>query len=253
MSMPILFVGHGSPMNAIEHNEYTREWDRIGQKIKPKAILMVSAHWFTKGTFVQDEENPMIINDMYGFPDELYKVGYQVKGSKSLTQNILNQLNQKVSVNNSWGIDHGAWSVLNHMYPKKDIPVVQLSINAMGTSEEHYRIGNQLKDLRDEEILIIGSGNIVHNLRRVSFDMTKGYEWNESFDASIKQAILEKRFDTVINYKEMGEMAELSVPSTDHFDPLLFILGASKKEDKIHVFNEGSVAGALSMTSYLFE
>lgn len=253
MSMPILFVGHGSPMNAIENNEYTYQWSEIGKKVKPKAILMVSAHWFVRGTYIQNEESPKIINDMYGFPDELYSLGYQVKGSQSLTQQVIQRLNDKVSVNNSWGLDHGAWSVLAHMYPKKDISVVQLSVNANATPEEHYRIGRELLSLRDEGIFIIGSGNIVHNLRQVRFDMNGGYDWNISFDQTIKQRILEGSHDLILDYRSIGDAARLSVPSTDHFDPLFYIIGASKKEDKISVFNESAMAGSLSMTSYLFE
>ncbi|MBN2852543.1 MAG: dioxygenase, partial [Clostridia bacterium] len=141
MRMPLLFVGHGSPMNAIENNRFTEEWEKIGQSVKPEAILMLSAHWFTQGSFIQDSQHPRIINDMYGFPRDLYHVGYHVKGHQQLTDDVISLISSTVLINNDWGIDHGAWSVLNHMYPKKDIPVVQLSIDANKNNEEKFHIG----------------------------------------------------------------------------------------------------------------
>jgi len=253
MKMPILFVGHGSPMNAIENNNFTIAWREIGQIVKPKAILMVSAHWFTHGTFTQDAEDPRVVNDMYGFPKALYQVNYQVCGDKHLTQRIMECLERKVPINNEWGIDHGAWSVLNHMYPEKDVPVVQLSIDADLKPEEYYAIGKQLSVLRDEGVFIIGSGNIVHNLSLADWEMESGYDWADYFDHEIKEAILAKKHDLCIRYKELGEEATLSVPTIDHYSPLLYILGASREDDHIKVFNENRVFGSGSMTSYLFE
>jgi len=253
MKMPVLFVGHGSPMNAIEDNEFTREWKRIGSLIRPKAILMISAHWFTKGSFTQDEENPKVVNDMYGFPDELYNLNYQVRGDSELSRLVLSSLTSPVEIRNNWGIDHGAWSVLVHMYPGRDIPVVQLSVDALGSPEDHYRIGRELRGLREKGILIIGSGNVVHNLRMVAFEKTGGYDWGIDFDSFIRDSIRGGDFPGVLGYRDRGEEARLAVPTTDHFDPLLYILGASDSSDEVTVFNEACMAGSLSMTSYLFE
>lgn len=177
MALPVIFIGHGSPMNAIESNEFTTQWQKIGQEIQPKAILMISAHWFVKETYIQNAHQPKTINDLYRFPKELYKIQYKVSGDPLLTQTILNRLTVPITVNNNWGIDHGAWSVLNQMYPNQDIPVVQLSINATLSPEEKFKIGQQLKGLRNEEILIIGSGNIVHNLSRFNVNLIDPYPW----------------------------------------------------------------------------
>ena len=252
MKLPVIFVGHGSPLNAIEDNAYTHAWDKLGRRIHPKSILMVSAHWYTHGTFVQDVDQPEIINDMYGFPEELYRVGYQIKGDKVLSNKVLTALGNKVSINNEWGIDHGAWSVLNHMYPNKDIPVVQLSVNRNLEPEAHFKIGQALSFLRDEDVLIIASGNIVHNLRMIRFDMDTGHPECFKFDAYIKNSILNKDFDAVINYRSIGEAARLAVPMSDHFDPLLYALGASSSNDQVEVFNETVIMGFMSMTGYVF-
>ena len=252
MKLPVIFVGHGSPMNAIEDNAYTREWVKLGRSIRPKSILMISAHWFTRGSFIQDAEKPEIINDMYGFPESLYHIGYQVRGDKALTEKVLTALSGDVSVNNDWGIDHGAWSVLNHMYPKRDIPVVQLSVNRDLEPDAHFKIGHALSFLRDEGVLIIASGNIVHNLRMVRFDMDSGHPECVKFDVYIRDNILNKNFNAVIRYRDKGEAARLSVPTTDHFDPLLYALGAAREDDSAEVFNESVMMGYMSMTGYVF-
>lgn len=253
MKQPAIFVGHGTPMNAIENNAFTESWRELGERIKPKAILMVSAHWFTRGTYTQDDKAPRVINDMYGFPKPLYEVNYQVAGLKELTDRVMAQVSPDVAINNEWGIDHGAWSVLTHMYPNKDIPVVQLSVDAQKSPAEHFEIGKKLAALREEGYLIMGSGNIVHNLRRVDFGRRDGYAWADEFDGYIKEAILSGDFDKCINYASQGDIAKYAVPTTDHYDPLLYVLGAASTEDKVTVFNEASVMGALSMTSYIFE
>ena len=253
MRLPVIFVGHGSPMNAIEVNAFTESWRKLGEQIKPKAILMVSAHWYTKGTYTQDVEAPPVINDMYGFPQPLYEVNYQVKGDLELTERILEVLGNEVSVNNTWGLDHGAWSVLVHMYPKRDIPVVQLSLDAYKTPEEHFALGEKLAQLRDEGYLIMGSGNIVHNLRRVDFHKNDGYDWADDFDLKIKDAILSKNFELCLQHRTLGEISKLAVPTSDHYDPMLYCLGAGGKDSKISVFNHARVLGGLSMTSYIFE
>lgn len=251
--MPVLFVGHGSPMNAIEDNAYSRAWTALGATLeKPKSILSVSAHWFTRGTKVNDSPAPNQIYDMYGFPDELYALKYPVSGSPELAYRTRALLGDFVTIDNSWGIDHGSWSLLNRMFPRADIPVVQLSVNAMISPAEHYALGQKLKPLREEGVLIIGSGNIVHNLGRVDWRSTDGQPWAEEFDQYVLKSVKERRHDDLIHYSRIGAAAELAVPSMDHFAPLLYILGASDENDEIHVFNNDCLLGSMSMTSYLF-
>ena len=252
--MPALFVGHGSPMNAIEDNVYSRAWSALGKTIvKPKAILSVSAHWFTRGTKINNQIDPATIYDMYGFPDELYRVTYPAPGSPEIAKQVQDLLGESVSVDNHWGIDHGAWSVLGRVFPEANIPVVSLSVNAQLTPEAHFAIGRALKPLRDEGILLFGSGNIVHNLSRVDWRRTDGNPWAEEFDQYIHRAILEHRLEDVLHYSSIGDSAELSVPSADHFAPLLYVLGASDETDQISVFNADCMLGSMSMTSYLFD
>jgi len=253
MKLPVIFVGHGSPMNAIEDNNYTRSWAKIGQGIQPKSILMISAHWFANETYVQNADKPKIINDMYGFPEELYHVGYQVNGDKALTKKVLSGLNDQVIINNDWGLDHGAWSVLNHMYPKKDVPVVQLSVNRKLAPSEHFELGQALSFLRDEGVLIIASGNIVHNLGMVRFDLTGAHPECIKFDQFIKENTINKSFKNIINYQQLYPGYRLSVPTTDHFDPLFYALGASQEDDTVEIFNESVIMGFMSMTGYIFK
>lgn len=253
MKQAVIFVGHGTPMNAIEQNAFTASWRTLGEAIRPKAILMVSAHWFTKGTWTQDEKQPKVINDMYGFPKPLYEVNYQVNGDIALTNRIRECLGGTVDINNSWGIDHGAWSVLVHMFPKRDVPVVQLSVDALKAPEAHFEIGRKLSALRDEGYLIMGSGNIVHNLRKVNFHKADGEDWADAFDLKIRDAIVAGDYDKCLNYRQLGDIAELAVPTTDHYDPLLYCLGAARASDTVEVFNEARVMGSLSMTSYIFK
>ena len=252
MKMPVLFVGHGSPMNAVTDNAYKDEWIKIGQGLAPKAILCVSAHWYTKGTLVNPAEAPEQIYDMYGFPQELYQVKYPAQGSPELAARIGELLGDAVKINGDWGIDHGTWSVLKWMFPKADIPTVQLSIDGTQKGPFHYSIGQQLEALREEGILIIGSGNIVHNLRRVDWDSEGGAPWAYEFDGLIKEAIESRQHDKAIHYQELGESAKLAVPTPDHYYPLLYTLGAVDAEDDIYCFNESCELGSISMTGYLF-
>ncbi|MBU5668449.1 4,5-DOPA dioxygenase extradiol [Peptoniphilus sp. MSJ-1] len=250
MKMPTIFIGHGSPMNAIENNVYTEKWKEIGEKIeKPKAILSISAHWFTKGSFTTNEANPRTVYDMYGFPKELYDIVYDAPGAPELADEISKKLN--IDIDNSWGIDHGTWSVLHHMYPNRDIPVFQISIDATKDARYHYELGEKLKYLRDEKVLILGSGNVVHNLRLVDYNKKGGFDFAIEFDRKIKEDILNKNHENIINYKNYGEIADLSVPYMDHFAPLLYVLGASNKDAS--VLCEGFELGSLSMTSYIFD
>ena len=251
--MPVLFVGHGSPMNAIEDNPFSRGWSALGETLeRPKAILSVSAHWFTRGTKVNDSPTPSMIYDMYGFPEELYQLKYPAAGSPELAYRARTLIGEFVSIDNNWGLDHGTWSVLRRVFPKADIPIVQLSVNAMLTPAEHYAIGQQLRALREEGVLIFGSGNVVHNLSRVDWRMNDGQPWAQEFDQYIHQAILSGDYDSVLHYNRVGEAAQLSVPSIDHFAPLLYVLGASDADDSISVFNAYCTLGSMSMTSYLF-
>lgn len=251
--MPVLFIGHGSPMNAIEDNKYSRSWTKIANEFqKPKAILMISAHWTTSGTKIMDEANPKMVYDMYGFPEELYKVEYKSKGSPELAHLTKSLISRDVKLDNSWGYDHGMWSVLRKMYPKADIPVYQLSIDINASADMHFQIGQEISSLREKGILIIGSGNVVHNLSRINWDMEGGYPWAIDFDNYIKQKIVSREYKDVINFKKAGKSSELAFSTPEHFYPLLYILGASKEEDNLRIFND-TFMGSLSMTCYLFE
>ncbi len=253
--MPVLFVGHGSPMNAIEINDYTKTWVSIGKRIpRPRAIIVISAHWFTKGTKIMIDNRPKTIYDMYGFPKELYEITYKVPGSPKIARLCKELIKKDTEFDDSWGIDHGAWSVLVHMYPERDIPVFQISVDGYASPEEHYKIGKELSTLRDEGVLIMGSGNIVHNLRLVDWhQVNKGFDWAYEFDDFIYQNIISKNHENILKYKDLGLISKLAVPTPDHFDPLLYILGASRSDDNITVFNKSCELGSLTMTGYLWE
>ncbi|MGI6162218.1 MAG: 4,5-DOPA dioxygenase extradiol [Christensenellales bacterium] len=252
--MPVMFVGHGSPMNAIEDNIYTRGWKEMAKRVpKPKAIVSISAHWYTKGTKIMNEDNPKTIYDMYGFPRELYDIVYSPPGNPKLAACAKELITKDSVFDNSWGIDHGTWSVLVHMYPKRDIPLFQISIDAAAPPKAHYQIGKNLKVLRDEGVLLFGTGNIVHNLRLINWGMEdKGFDWAYDFDDYIKENIQKGNHENIINYQSLGETAKLAVPITDHFNPILYILGASEKDDEVSIYNNNCMMGSLSMTSYLF-
>lgn len=254
--MPTLFVGHGSPMMALEHTETTNTFKSIGQNIidnygKPKAILAVSAHWYTDGTYIQSAENPKQIYDMYGFPKELYEVVYSAKGDNELTQKVQQLLGDAVSIDDTWGIDHGMWTVLVHMFPEASVPVVQLSIHKSLNPKEAYQLGTKLQSLRDEGYLIIGSGNIVHNLRRLEWDSPSGTPATIEFDRYITDAVLANDTDKVINY-EQHPHAGYAAPTPDHYLPLIYIMGAGEGA-KPTVFNQTYNSGSLSMTGFIFE
>lgn len=253
--MPVLFVGHGSPMNAIENNRFTAEWEKLKDRIpRPQAILSISAHWFRPGLRVSNDPAPRTIYDMYGFPEELYQVAYAAPGAPQLAQLAKDLIGNGVRIDNSWGLDHGTWSVLCRIYPQADIPVFQLSVDSDAPAKSLYETGQKLHSLRERGVLIFGSGNVVHNLARVNWSMTEeGYPWAEEFDGYIKESILNRNDEKIINYKQAGDAALLSVPALDHYAPLLYVLGAAEREDNISVFNDSCALGALSMTGYLFE
>ena len=251
---PLLFVGHGSPLNAIEDNSYTKSWQKIATKIpRPSAILSVSAHWYTDGSRVNDTVKPKIIYDMYGFPDELYKVTYDAPGAPELAHLTKNLIKKEVKIDNSWGIDHGTWSILCKMYPEADIPVYQLSVDRNASADTHFQIGQEISALREKGVLIVASGNIVHNLSKINWDMEDGYPWAIEFDNYIKEKIIEQQYQDVINYKKAGKSSDLAFYTPDHFYPLLYILGAAKEDDKLSIFNNSCTMGCISMTCYLFE
>lgn len=253
--MPIIFVGHGSPMNAIEDNDYTRGWQSMSGRIpKPEAILCVSAHWYTKGTRLMNEEKPKTIYDMYGFPRKLYEVTYNSPGSPFLAERVKEMITRESTYDNSWGIDHGTWAVLVHMYPQRDIPVFQISIDYDAPPPVHYRIGQEISSLRDQGVLILGSGNIVHNLRLVDWHRpNEGFDWAYEFDEYIYENILNRRHEDIVNYQRAGVSARLAVPTPDHFYPLLYVLGASDEKDTVSVYNKSGELGSLTMTSYIWE
>ena len=251
--MPVLFVGHGSPMNAIEDNLFTRTWKSVFAGIpKPKAILSVSAHWYVPGTRVNDAAEPRMIYDMSGFPPELYAVVHPAPGAPELALEVGRMLDVKVAVDNTWGTDHGTWSVLHVMDPLAQIPVFQLSVDRNAGPAAHYALGQQLSVLRDRGVLILGSGNVVHNLRQVDFNMAGGYDWAVSFDAAVKERILARKDAEVVAYDAFGGMGRMAVPTPDHYLPLLYVLGAADAGDRITVFNEACTLGSMSMTGYLF-
>lgn len=249
--MPIAFIGHGSPMNAIENNEFTTGWKIISEKLpRPEAILVISAHWVTEGTKVMHKDKPDKVYDFCGFPSELYELDYDLKGSSKLADRVA-ELFGSAEADYSHGFDHGTWTVISVMYPKADIPVVQLSINSQADITSHYYIAEKLKPLRDEGVLILGSGNIVHNSQRLYVEKSGGYDWACEFDKYIKNLILERKFEDVLEYRSTGKLAKLSVPTPEHFCPLLYVLGASDGRENIEVYNNKCICGSISMTSYV--
>ncbi len=252
---PVLFVGHGSPMNALDDNEYTRNWTAVAAKIsKPRAILSISAHWYTHGSRINDTLQPQMIYDMYGFPPELYRLTYPAQGSPELarlTQQLITA--NEVAVDNRWGYDHGTWSVLCRMYPEADIPVLQLSIDRDAPATAHFEIGRELHALRNQGVMIFASGNVVHNLAESDWGLAGGYPWAIEFDNYIKEQIQAKRYQNVIQYQTAGPAAKLAFPTPDHFYPLLYALGAVTATDRLSVFNDACTMGSMSMTSYLWE
>jgi len=250
---PVLFVGHGSPMNAIGDNRSRKEWKRMGEALgKPRVIIAVSAHWLTHGLHVRRSATNPQINDMYGFPEALYAVKYSPAGDIETAEKVMSALGEKAVEDNAWGIDHGVWAVLCNMYPEGDVPVVMVSVDDTASAAEQYNVGKRLASLRNEGAMIVASGNVVHNLRLVNWRMREGYPWADDFDNAIQKAITEKRFDDVINYESIADHA-MAVPTTEHFFPLLTAIGATTTTDSVTVWNEYRELGSMSMTSYLWQ
>ena len=248
---PTIFFGHGNPMNAVSNNSYTEAWRRIGEtNPKPKAILSISAHWFVPGTAVTVSTAPRTIHDFGGFPRELYQVRYPAPGSPELARRVQDLLKPlPVVLDNSWGLDHGTWSVLRHVYPQADVPVVQLSIDETQSAAFHFEVGKRIGPLRDEGVLIAGSGNLVHNLHTYAWGghTTEPYEWAVRFETDARNRMLAGEFKPLINYEELGRDALLSIPTPDHYLPLLYVLGTKQQEETISFPVEGVDGGSISM------
>ncbi|WP_109745556.1 4,5-DOPA-extradiol-dioxygenase [Arcicella aurantiaca] len=255
--MPVLFVGHGSPMNAIETNGFTKTWEDLGKRLPtPKAVLVISAHWLTRGTHVTAMDAPKKINDFGGFPRALSESTYPAKGNPQLAGEIKDIIKStNVGLDHDWGLDHGAWSVLKQMYPDANIPVLQLSIDYYKPAAYHYDLAKQLSALRDKGVLILGSGNMVHNLRMVAFDKMNepnfGFDWAKEANGLFKKNILDGNHQALFDYEKLGEAVKLAVPTPDHYYPLIYTLALQEKKDNLSFFNDQLQAGSLSMTSVM--
>jgi 4,5-DOPA dioxygenase extradiol len=255
---PTLFVGHGSPMNAIEQNEFSDKWKKIASDFEtPKAIICISAHWLTRGTYVTAMEMPKTIHDFGGFPQALFDVEYPAPGSLDVanwTKESLKSAN--VLEDHEWGLDHGTWSVLRNMYPEATIPVIQLSIDYTKPLSYHFQLAQELKALRKKGVLIIGSGNMVHNLGMVAWDKINspgfGFDWTLEIDTVFKQKIESRDYQSLINWSSLHNQISLAIPTLDHYIPLIYSVGLSDKQDEISFFNDKAIAGSLTMTSVQF-
>lgn len=250
--MPAIFFGHGSPMNALEDNRYTKAWRGFAERFpRPQAILAISAHWTTYGIGVTSMAAPPTIHDFGGFPQALFDMQYPAPGDPALAAKIANHLAPlPVQLDQQWGLDHGTWSVLVKAYPAADIPVLQLSLDMNQPAAFHFELGKKLAALREQGVMLIGSGNVVHNLRRMD-PRSSGYDWAIRFNDAMRQAMLDGDFDQVVNYQTLGQDASLSVPTSEHFLPLLYVLGAKSADDKLEIATEGMELGAISMMSVL--
>ncbi|MFV0592810.1 MAG: 4,5-DOPA dioxygenase extradiol [Draconibacterium sp.] len=254
-AMPLLFLGHGSPMNAIEENEFTKGFRNISTRFeKPKAILCISAHWETRGTFITAMEQPQTIHDFGGFPKALFDMQYPAPGSPELaamTKELIRST--EAGLTEKWGLDHGAWSVIKHLYPDADVPVIEMSIDYSKGPEFHYKLGKELAALRRKGVLIIGSGNLVHNLRMVAWDKLDtpgfGFDWAQEARSKMNKWIVDGDHQPLIDYQKQGQAFQLAIPTPDHYLPLLYVLGLKETKEEISLFNDKAVGGSLTMTS----
>jgi 4,5-DOPA dioxygenase extradiol len=257
--MPVLFLGHGSPMNAIEENEFVQTFRNIGKEIqKPKAILCVSAHWETKGTFVTAMEHPKTIHDFGGFPQALFDVQYSAPGSPALARDTKELVKKtEIGLDEKWGLDHGAWSVIKHLYPLADVPVIQMSLDYSKPPQYHYDLAKELGSLRTKGVLIIGSGNMVHNLGRIAWDKLNadnfGFDWALEAKEKMNHFIAHHDHQSLIQYTSQGRAFNLAIPSPEHYLPLLYTLALQEKNENITFFNDKAVAGSLTMTSIMID
>lgn len=253
--MPVLFIGHGSPMNGIEDNEFSARWAQMAKEIPtPKAVLVVSAHWYSRGTMITAMDFPKTIHDFGGFPQALFDVQYPAPGSPQLAKDTATLIHSaQVELDHDWGLDHGTWTVVRRMYPEAKIPVLQLSIDYTKPPRYHYELGRELMDLRKKGVLIIGSGNMVHNLRMVAWEHLQkesyGFDWAIEMNEIFKKHISDRNHQPLINYENLNKSAKLAIPTPDHYYPLLYILGLQDKNDPVHFFNDKAVGGSLTMTS----
>lgn len=256
-TMPALFLGHGSPMNAIEENSFVVGFRQIAKTIpKPKAIICISAHWETQGTYVTAMANPKTIHDFGGFPQSLFDVQYPAPGDPILANEVKQIVSSTtVQLDEQWGLDHGAWSVIKHMYPHADVPIIQMSLDYRQPANYHYELAKDIASLRNKGILIIGSGNMVHNLRLVDWrhlnTLDYAYDWAIEASDTMKQLIANDHHNTLIHYRSLGKAIELAIPTPEHFLPLLYTLGVKSDQDTIHFFNDQAIGGSLTMTSFV--
>jgi 4,5-DOPA dioxygenase extradiol len=256
--MPVLFIGHGSPMNGIEDNEFSQKWTQMAKEIPtPAAVLVISAHWFSNGTRITAMDFPETIHDFGGFPQALFDVQYPAPGNPALaieTAELIHSAN--VELDHDWGLDHGAWTVVRHMYPEAKIPVLQLSIDYTKPPQYHYDLARELYGLRKKSVLIIGSGNMVHNLRMVSWSKLNenyGYDWALQMNDTFKKLIMNGDHKPLINYESLGTESRLAIPTPEHYLPLMYSLGLKENTDSISFFNDKAMAGSLTMTSVLIQ
>lgn len=253
--MPVLFVGHGNPMNSISDNHYTRSWAELGQALPtPKAIVAISAHWYIPETSVTVLDPQRTIHDFYGFPQELFEVEYPAPGSPQLAEQVADLLSpDRVDLDKQWGIDHGTWSVLRHIYPQARVPVIQLSLDIRKSPQEHYQLGQRLKQLREEGILILGSGNIVHNLAAFNWKnpAVEAHSWAVDFEEWNRDKLETGQAEELIDHMGTGDMANLSVPTPEHYLPLLYLAGLQEETDQVSFPVEGIDGGTMSMLSVL--
>ncbi len=253
--IPVIFLGHGSPMNAIASNEFTDQLRIIGKELpKPRAILMISAHWETQGTWITAMDKPKTIHDFYGFPKELYEIQYPAPGSPHLANEIVELIGESVKLDHdNWGLDHGTWSLLKFMYPEANIPVLQLSLDIRKPPQYHFDLGKKLKVLRNQGVLIIGSGNIVHNLKTISWSEDAPVaDWAIEYDELIKEKLINREFNYLINDFQSMDIGKMSVPSVEHYLPLLYVIGASDENDILKFDFEGIQNASISMRSFSF-
>jgi 4,5-DOPA dioxygenase extradiol len=253
--MPVLFLGHGSPMNAIEENEFVDGFRAIGKQIpKPKAILCISAHWETRGTYVTAMDKPLTIHDFGGFPQELFDVEYPAPGSPELAKEVSSTVHKaEVRLDEKWGLDHGCWSVVRHLYPNADVPVVQMSLDYYQPPQLHFELAKELAFLRDKGILIIGSGNLVHNLRLLAWDKIDeagyGYDWALEANDKIKSFILNGDMKSLLQYQSQGTSFKMAIPTPEHYLPMLYAMALKEGNEQVTLFNDKAVGGSLTMTS----
>jgi len=256
--MPVLFIGHGSPINVIQENSFTKSLAQLGKSLpKPEAIMVISAHWLTDGTYVTCMAKPRTIHDFYGFPEELYRINYSSPGAPGHARAVT-QLIKGVQCDTNWGLDHASWGILKHMYPKANIPVFEMSLDYSFNDwdpkplRHHYRLGSQLSELRSKGIMIIGSGNIVHNLRLINFERmdAKPFDWAVEFDQRVKQNLIERRHEELLNCESMGEAAPYAVPTLDHYLPMVYVISLQAKGEHITFTYEGFQNASISMRCF---